>query len=47
MVIQRVCEAVDIECHWTGQEECGEETAEVWLSLFAEALAEQLESISE
>lgn len=43
-VVQRVCEAIDVEYPWTDQEECGEETVEVWSVLFAEVLMEQASS---
>ena len=45
LVVQQVCGAVDVECPWADQDECGEETAEVWPVLFAEILAEQVETV--
>lgn len=47
LVIQRVCEAVNVECRWAKQEVQGDEAAEVWPSLFAEVLTEQLEEVGE
>lgn len=38
LTAQRMCEAVGVECHWASREDRGEETAEVWPTLFAEVL---------
>ena len=45
LVVQQVCDTVDVECPWADQDVCEEETAEVWPVLFAEILAEQLETV--
>lgn len=47
LVIQRVCETIDVDCRWTKQKKQRDETAEVWSALFAETLAEHLEAASE